>query len=401
MNPAHDSKRRVALVIQRYGLEVSGGAELYTRWLAEHLLEIAHIEVITTCALDYTTWENHYPCGVSEINGVKVHRFAVDEARDWEAAQKQTGRLLLNEHTLFDELNWMQTQGPRSTGLLEFVEQSYERFDLFIFVTYHYAPAFYGLPLVADKAILIPMAHDDPFLRLPVFRPLFHLPQALVYNTPAEQMLVEEVMRLDRPHSQKLGLVIGTGINEITDYSAERFRQRFGIAEPFVLYIGRLSASKNVPELFEYFIRYKAEYPSDLKLVIMGKGEVPVPDHADILATGFVSEEEKFDGLAAAELIVVPSKFESLSMIALEAWLMKKPALVNGNCLVLKDQCRRSNGGLYYYNYDEFAAAIDYLRTHPAHCATLGRNGREFVLNNYEWSIILSKYKTLFHSLGI
>ncbi len=399
MSVANSPKRRVALVIQRYGLEVSGGAELYTRWLAEHLLEIAHIEVITTCALDYTTWENHYPPGVSAINGVKVHRFVVDEVRDWEAAQKQTGRLLLNEHTLFDELEWMQTQGPRSAALLDFIEQSYDRFDLFIFVTYHYAPAFYGLPLVADKAILIPMAHDDPFLRLPVFRPLFHLPQALVYNTPAEQALVEEVMRLDRPHSQKLGLMVGTGINEIADASAARFRQRFGIAEPFMLYIGRLSASKNVPELFDYFVRYKAEYPSELKLVIIGKGEVPVPDHPDIVATGFVSEEEKFDGIAAAEWMVVPSKFESLSMIALEAWLMQKPALVNGNCLVLKDQCRRSNGGLYYYNYDEFAAVIDYLRTHPAHCAALGRNGRSFVQQHYSWEIILAKYQLLFQKI--
>ncbi|MCB0035696.1 MAG: glycosyltransferase [Anaerolineales bacterium] len=399
MSLTNRPKPRIALVIQRYGLEVSGGAELHARWLAEHLMEIAHIEVITTCALEYTTWENYYPCGVGEINGVKVHRFAVDEVRDWEAAQQKTGRLLLNDHTLFDELAWMQEQGPLSTGLLNFIEQSYDQFDLFMFVTYHYAPTFYGLPLVANKAILLPLAHDDPFLRLPVFRPVFHLPQALVYNTPAERKLVEEIMRLAHHKHRTLDIVAGTGINEITDASAVRFRHSFGIQEPFILYVGRLSASKNVPELFDHFVRYKADYPSELKLVVMGKGEVPVPDHPDILATGFVSEEEKFDGLAAAEFIVVPSKFESLSMLALEAWLMQKPALVNGNCLVLKDQCRRSNGGLYYYNYDEFAAVIDYLRTHPTHREVLGRNGRSFVQQHYSWEVILAKYQSLFEKI--
>lgn len=69
---------RVALVVQRYGLEVNGGAELLCRMIAERLASRHSVEVLTTCAVDYVTWKNEYAPGLAEVNGIPVRRFRVD-----------------------------------------------------------------------------------------------------------------------------------------------------------------------------------------------------------------------------------------------------------------------------------------------------------------------------------
>lgn len=391
---------RIAVVVQRYGEEVTGGAELLARWLAEHLQEsLADVEVLTTCAIDFQTWRDEYPAGTSELNGVMVHRFPVDRPRDWQKAQRATWELIGSEHSLVDELRWMEEQGPLSSRLLRYIEENRERFDCFIFSTYLYATTFYGLQLVPDKAILVPNAHEEPYLYLPMFRPLFRLPRALVYNTETER---ETVQRVTQNQARTVSVVAGVGIN-LPDQppAAERFRERFGIAEPFALYVGRITAAKNVPELVDYFIRYKEAVGGDFKLVLAGKGNEPLPEHPDVIRVGFITEEEKFDGLAAAEMSIMPSLYESLSMIALEAWLLERPMVVNGRCLVLKNQCRLSQGGLYYEGYEEFAAVVHYLRERPEVRRELGQNGRRFVQRRYHWDVIMAKYQAVLTTLGI
>ncbi len=388
------SKRQIALVVQRYGEEVNGGAELHARWLAEHLLPLAEVHVITTCAIDYHTWANAYPPGESELNGVQIHRFLVDRQRRPDLPQR-TVALFHQDHTILDELQWMQDQGPFSQDLLDFIRSSYPRFDLFIFVTYLYAPTYFGLQLVSDKAILVPTAHDEPYLRLPMFRPLFHLPQAIVYNTNPEMALVNQIT-----HNQHVPqIVAGVGINVPTDVSAARFREKYGLEGDFMLYVGRVDSSKNLPELFDYFVRFKEAHESDLKLVLIGKAHIDLPDRRDVLSLGFVSEQDKFDAFKAAAIFVMPSLYESLSMVSLEAWLMETPVLLNGSCDVLKYQCRQSNGGLYYHTYEEFALAVLKLMQDPALRDRLGRQGRDFVAGRYDWRIVIAKYQALFDAL--
>ncbi len=386
------TQQRVAIVVQRYGEEVSGGAELHARWLAERLLPLAEIHVLTTCAVDYVTWANEYPAKTTLVNGVTVHRFAVDQPRDWAAAQKQTQALLLQEHSLFDEIAWVKAQGPYSTALLTAVRQSYANFDAFIFFTYLYATTYFGLPLVSDKAILVPTAHDEPFLYLPVFRPLFHLPRAIVYNTLTEKGLVN---RVTGNHGRAQDIIAGVGVNLPDHVSAERFRQKYQIDGPFLLYVGRIAHGKNVPELLEDFQEFRQHQKDPLKLVLIGKANFDLPTHPDIVPLGFLSEQDKFDALQAASVVVMPSLYESLSMIVLEAWLMGRPVLVNGRCAVLRNQCRRSNGGLYYTSYDEFSAALQQLLSNPSLRQQLGRQGQRFAQTEYHWDTIIHRYKTL------
>lgn len=386
--------KRVALVVQRYGEEVNGGAEMLARWLAERLAQLVETHVITTCALDYHTWANVYPPGESVLNGVRILRFTVDEPRHPDFARR-TVALFEEKRTLFDEYQWMKEQGPYSTDLLDYVRGAYDFFDLFIFVTYLYPPTFFGLPLVADKAILVPNAHDEPYLRLPIMRPLFHMPQMIVYNTETEKELVNRVM-----HNHYVPqTVTGVGINVPASVSADRFRQKYGIDGSFVVYVGRVDSAKNVPELLEQFARFRDETGHDTKLVLIGKSSLELPARPDVIPLGFVSEEDKFDAICAADVLVMPSLYESLSLVAMEAWLMGVPTLVNGQCAVLKSQTRRSNGGLYYYSYDEFAAGLQRLLDDAPLRAQLGRQGRAFVAANYSWEVVMAKYRAILETL--
>jgi glycosyltransferase involved in cell wall biosynthesis len=387
---------RIAIVVQRYGEEVNGGAELLARWLAERLTALGEVHAITTCAIDYTTWANHYPAGESWLHGVLVHRFPVEMPRSWVRSQQVTARLIQREHSLLDELDWIRAQGPISTPLFNFINQHEAEFDAFIFVTYLYATTFFGLPLVPHKAILVPAAHDEPYFYFPIFRSLFHLPQAIVYNTEAERQLVNRVMH----NGRRPQIVAGVGINLPGEVDADRFRQKFDLRDPFILYVGRIDEGKNVPELLTYFERYRREMSEPLKLVLIGKPQIPLPDHPDIIPLGFLSEQDKFDAIKAATVVVNPSLYESLSMIALESWLMERPMLVNGRCEVLKQQCRASGGGLYYYNYEEFHQTLSRLLADPLLRQRLGQQGRVFTHNNYHWDVVMAKYEAILRLLA-
>ena len=385
---------RLAIVVQRYGLEVNGGAETAARVLAEHLTSLADVHVFTTCAVDYTTWADVYAPGESRLNGVHLHRFPVDAPRRWERSRKATGRfLLMKDRTVEEELDWLRREGPFSTPLLQAIRRSAGAFDRFIFFTYVYATTVFGLPLVADKAILIPTAHDEPFLYLAAIRPIFHLPQALIYLTHAEQTIVRRVTgNADRPSA-----VIPIGITAPPAGDPQRFRRRYGVDGDFLLYAGRVSEAKNVGELLTYFRRYRAETQRPLKLVLIGQADIPIPAESDILALGFLPESDKFDAYSAASLLVLPSRFESLSIVILEAWLMGTPVLVNAACAVTKEQVRRSHGGLHYAAYAEFAAEVTLLLDSAGLRQSLARQGRRFVQAHYTWEVVLPRYAAFLH----
>ncbi|MCA9994672.1 MAG: glycosyltransferase family 4 protein [Anaerolineales bacterium] len=382
---------RLALVVQRYGSDIHGGSESAARQLAEQLTVLAEVHVLTTCAHDYTTWANSYPAGESELNGVTIHRFLVDSPRNWQQSQQQTGLFLLSNPTLAEQMAWIQREGPFSTPLLRHIQQQASQYDHFLFFTYVYATTFFGLPLVAEKAILVPTAHDEPFLYLDTFRALFHLPRHIVYLTRAEQELVERVTG-----TAVSSQIAALGLTPSTDVSANRFRQKYGVHEPFLFYAGRLAEAKNVPELITYFLNYRQQHPNQpLKLVLTGQPQFPLPNHPDLIPIGFVSEQDKFDGLQAATVVVMPSLYESLSIIILEAWLLGTAVLVNGRCAVTKQQVRQSNGGLYYHNQDEFNATLDRLLSSPDLRQELGENGRLFTTYTYSWPHILAIYQRI------
>jgi len=385
---------KLAFVVQRYGLEVNGGAELHCRQIAEHLSRFFTIEIITTCAIDYVTWKNEYPEGTSTLNNVTVHKFPVDYPRDNQKFNQFSERIFQQPHTLDDEIQWMKLQGPYSTKLLEFIENNANNYDFFIFFTYLYCTTFFGLPLVKDKAILVPTAHDEPPIYLSIFESLFSLPKALIFNTEEERKFVNLKFKTDHI----LQDIIGTGIDAPDTMESAAFEQGYGLNN-FIIYVGRIDESKGCKELFDFFIHFKREFPSSLKLVLLGKAVMEVPTHPDIIPLGFVSEQDKYNCIMASELLVMPSRFESLSMVLFEAWHCNRPVLVNGNCEVLKGQCIRSNGGLWYFNFEEFKECLMFLLNDDQMRQTLGSHGKRFTIESYSWSVIERKYCEMFERL--
>lgn len=380
--------RKVAFVVQRYGLEVHGGSEFLCRAVAEQLRDAVDVEVATTCAVDYMTWKDVYPPGRDEVNGVPVWRFPVDAPRDVGRFNSLYQRVLLAAHSREDEYALMRSQGPYSTPFLEFLRDHGESYDAFVFFTYLYGTTFFGMPLVKERSILVPTAHDEPPVYLGIYGELFQLPRGIIYCTPEERQFVAE--RFSLRHGREV--VAGIGIDLGSDGRAERFRSRFGVEDPFLLYAGRVDPSKGCEELFAYFRRYAKAHPGTLRLVVIGRPAMPVPKHSDIIPLGYVSEEDKVDAYKAAHALVMPSRYESLSIVLLEAWAQGTPALVNGVCRVLTGHCRRSNGGLYYNTYAEFEECVRFLLEAPQARRQMGMNGRTYVQEHYRWEAIREAY---------
>jgi len=391
-------KKKIAFVVQRYGLEVNGGAELHCRQLAEHMHKIYYTEVITTKAIDYVTWQDEYNRDEDVVNGILVRRFSVKEPRNNTLFNKLSETILQGNSTKASEELWMQMQGPYSPELIEYLKKHKNDYDAFIFFTYLYYTTYFGLQEVYDKAILIPTAHDEKPIHLNIFQDMFKLPRGIFYNTKEEKDFVEKKFHIEStPNNGGYG---GVGVEIPKHISAASFQKKYSTGR-FILYIGRIDENKGCRELFAYFSEYKKRSNhNDLKLILMGKEMIPVPQSDDIISLGFVSDEDKFNGLSACEFLILPSQFESLSMVVLEAMKIGKPVLVNGKCDVLKGHCARSNGGLYYQNYYEFEECTNYLLENKYKCQKMGENGQVYVNLNYQWDVITKRLSELVEKIS-
>lgn len=380
-------KKKILFVVQRYGLEVNGGAELHCRQLAERLKDEYDVSVLTTCAIDYVTWKNEYKEGIEHINGVKVIRKKVDFERNQKKFNKISAKLNNEKDNINLGVEWQEAQGPHSSELIKYLEDHKDDYDVIIFLTYLYYTTYFGLKVAPEKSILIPTAHDEPPIYYSIFNETFNLPKAILYSTTTERDFVNKRFKNDYIESDIVGL--GVDINEnAQDINLEK---TFGIKDDYVVYIGRIDESKGCKEMFEYFLEYKKIYNSNLKLVLAGKSAMEIPGNKDIVTLGFVSEDEKVNLIRKSKLLILPSKFESLSLSTLEAMYLKVPVLLNGKCEVLKQHAILSNGGLYYENKWEFIETLDYLIRNSKIAERMGENGRKYVNENYKWNVVMKK----------
>ncbi|MCG6919975.1 MAG: glycosyltransferase family 4 protein [Acidobacteria bacterium] len=387
---------RLAFVIQRYGLEVAGGAELHCRWLAERLAQRHHVEVFATRALDYLEWRNHYPRGTEVVGGIPVHRHTVRRTRNARKFASLSNLCFHETHSREEEEAWVRENGPFSPELVRKVRRSRSDFDRFLFYCYRYYQSYHGLPPVRDRAILVPTAEEDPAIQLGVFKDLFRSPRGILYLTPEERALVEDASgNHDVPNA-----VIGSGLNLPPTDAGHDFAARHGLTRPFVLYVGRIDKNKGCVSLFAYFRKFVEETRADVDLVLAGSAVIPIPDHPRIHHVGRVTEEEKVAALGQCRLLVMPSPYESLSIITLEAWKLGTPVLANGRCRVLMGQCLRSNGGLFYHGYAEFAEGLRLLLEKPQLAASLGRQGRDWVDTECAWETVEGRVEELLERTG-
>jgi glycosyltransferase involved in cell wall biosynthesis len=386
---------KLAVVVQRYGADINGGAELHARYVAERLARHAQVEVVTTCARDYVTWRNERPAGVEQVNGIPVRRFPVSHERDPIHFGRLSRRVFDEPHAIADELAWLDSEGPASPALIDYLERASPEFDFILLFSYRYYHAWHGARRVASKAILVPTAERDPAIGLSIFGPTFRGVRAVMYNSHEERAMIQAATG----NQAVPGVVVGIGSEIPRRSESQRFRKKHNIQRPFAIYVGRIDENKGCKELFDFFLRYAATFPRGLDLVLIGSAIIPIPQHPRIHHLGFLPDQDKFDGIAASDLLIMPSYFESLSMVALEAWALGCPVLANGRCDVLKGQCIRSGAGLYYERYEEFAETLYSLESNGPLNARLGVNGRDYFTQHYTWPVIENKYLDMFDRL--
>ena len=421
---------RIAFIIQRYGPEVLGGSEHLCRLVAERLAATHEVDVITTCARDYITWKNEYSEGIDRVKGVTVRRFPTAATRDIASFNTYSDWIYNNAHTRADEMNWLKQQGPWSPALIEYLKRSHQQYDVLIFFTYLYAITVLGLEVAPHRSILVSTAHDEPAIRLEIFKDVFRKPAAICYLTESERDFVQAHF-VDRPLLED---VVGVGVDlpqqqpyprmperppdddgpqgggdgggadeepqarEFPSHLLARgavFRRRHRLYGPMVLYGGRIDPGKGCEELIQYFSEYVKE-GGDATLALMGVKLMALPEEPFIRFAGLLSERERLQALEAATVVVCPSPYESLSLLALESLSVGTPVLVNARSAVLVEHAIRSNGGLWYADRDEFVEALKLLIRDESLRRALGRNGREYVRRQYRWDVVLGKYERLF-----
>ena len=386
----------LAIVVQRYGADISGGAELHARYIAERLSSQVQVRVLTTCARDHLTWRNEFPPGADEVNGIPVERFRVARERNIRDFGIRSRRVFTRHHSLQEELDWLESEGPVSPGLIARLRRSAGEFDFVVLFSVRYHQAYFGARAVPSRAVLVPTAEREPALALAIFQPIFRGVRAIMYNSLEERAAIHGLA-----HNEDVpGVVVGVGSMIPAVVDAARARRVFGLSRPFIVYVGRIEENKGCGEMFDYFLRYLESTQRDLDLVLIGTPAMPIPPHPRIRHLGFVSDQDKFDVMAAADTLVMPSYFESLSMVALEAWALGRPVLANGRCDVLQGQCVRSNAGLYYENAGDYGAALERLLADRELATAMGRNGRAYFEHHYSWPVIERKYLDMFDQLA-
>jgi glycosyltransferase involved in cell wall biosynthesis len=386
---------KLAIVVQRYGADISGGAELHARYIAERLSRHAEVRVLTTCARDYVTWRNDFPPGRDVVNGIAVERYPVARERDVREFDKRQRIVFGQVHSLHDELQWLESEGPTSPELIAGVRRAATECDYVLFFSIRYYHAYHGARAAADRAILVPTAERDATLGLAMVQPIFRGVRAIMYNSPEERALIDAVAA----NGDVPGVVVGVGSEIPVRVDPGRARQKFSLTNPFVIYVGRIDANKGCAELFDFFTQYASSSRRPLDLVLIGSPVMKIPRHPRVRHLGFVDDQDKFDAMAAAAALIMPSYYESLSMVAIEAWALGRPVLANAHCDVLLGQCLRSNAGLYYENAAEFGGSLDAILDSPALAEALGGNGREYFARHYSWPVIERKYLEMFARL--
>lgn len=389
-------KKKIAIINQRYGLEVNGGSELYSRQIAEKLIAKYDVEVLTSCAVEYVKWSNYYKEGMEQINGVTVRRFKTLHEREPKVFSALDSMMLSNPH-IEEEISeqWIEHMGPYCPELVEYVDKHQDEYEAIIVVTYLYYTAVKSIVRIKNKAIFIPTAHQEPFIHFDMYKKVFGAADAYVFLTDEEKDLVHSIFHNEDVPYEVMG--VGVEVPEVVD--SERFKKKYNL-DNYLIYVGRIDEGKDCPRLFKYFLEYKRRVKSDLKLVLMGKAVCDIPKSPDIISLGFVSEEDKFDGIKGAKALILPSKFESLSISVLEAMTLSVPVIVNGICDVLKGHCVKSNGGLYYKNYFEFEGCINYMMEHPEEYAIMCKNARKYVEDYFQWDDIMKKFDSIIERVG-
>ena len=376
--------RAIAFVAPRLaGSGAVGGAETLIRALAERTAASGDsVHLLTTCAQNHFTWENELPAGSRQVGLLTVHCFPVDPGRNQDRFHRAQERICRGRFTPEDETAWME-ESVNSQALLDFLAR--QPFDRIVV-----GPYLFGLTVAVcrrfpEQARLLPCLHDEPFARVSLIRTLFERAAGILFNSEPEMRLAQRLYALDPGRCHQVGM----GLDEF-DADPDAFAKSRRLTAPYLLYCGRREPLKGTPLLFDYMTAFRARTDRDVKLVLTGSGDVPVPAalRPHLIDAGFVPEPVKRQAMAGAAAFCHPSLNASFSIVLLESWMARTPALVRETAAVLQDHCRKSGGGLWFRHYPEFEEELLRLLDDPALRRRMGDAGRDYVRREYAWPIV-------------
>lgn len=390
---------RLAFVTPWYGENIPGGAETECRTIAENLQKSGNeVEILTTCAKEFASdWNtNFYKEGIYHINQVPVRRFSVKK-RDKAIFDTINYKLIQNKKISLKEEKSFIHEMINSDNLYSYIRQHGSDYDFFLFIPYMFGTTYYGSQIHPEKSILIPCLHDESYARMTIYRSMFENVKGLIFLSEPEKKIANTLFDLKNKQS-----VLGGGINTYISYNAKNFRERYDVQCDYLLYAGRREPGKNVPLLIDYFNLYLKNNPSTLKLILIGSGEVNIPEccKKDIIDLKFIPVQDKYDAYAAATVLCQPSVNESFSIVIMESWLCGTPVLVHADCAVTKNHCIKSNGGLFFKNYAEFEECINYILDNPKKRDIMAECGKRYVTDNYSWERIVMEYEEFLREIN-
>ena len=393
--------KRIAIVVPWYGDNISGGAEMESRELAWHLQSAGtDVEILTTCVKDFSSdwYADYFRPGVYDESGVSVRRFAVRKGNR-KAFDAINLKLMQGRHITESEEKVFMDEMVNSPQLYDYIRENSGNYDFFLFIPYMFGTSFFGSMACPEKSIMIPCFHDEAYIYMSILKKVFEHCAGIVYNAESEKELANRVFCLDGIPQ----VVMGIGMDTDISGSPERFRKKYDIHDPFILYAGRKDAGKNVDLLIRYFeALHRTGAHKDLKLVLIGGGKVEIPESLNekVLDLGFVDIQDKYDAYSAALLLCQPSVHESFSLVIMESWLCSRPVLVHEKCEVTKNFAVQSGGGLYFGNFAEFYECIDFMISNERLSDRMGCNGRRFVKSHFSWDVIIARYMRFFEEVS-
>ena len=335
---------KLAVAVQRYGADINGGAELHARYIAERLARHAerrgrhHLRPRLRDLAQRACRRASRPSTASRCGAFRSTTSGI--RRDF---GRRSARVFEQPHSIADELAWLKSEGPASRAMVDYLARR-APFDFVILFSYRYYHAYHAARRIPAKAILVPTAERDPAVGLGDLRPGVpggsrdHVQLARrARDDPGRGRQRRRARRGRRASARRCRTQADAAAlpPEVQDRSPVRDLRRPHRREQ------GLQASCS-----SYFRRYAATFPAR-----PGPGAGRQRDHAGAasirasITSASSPTRTSSTRMAAADLLIMPSYFESLSMVALEAWAMGKPVLANGRCDVLKGQCIRSGAG--------------------------------------------------------
>ena len=400
--------KSIAIVTPWFGKELTGGAEQTAWQLANRLSARGHpVEVLTTCCKSFLeNWaKNHHRSGVKKENGFVIRRFPVDK-RNQALFDQINGHLLsLPSHKLKPGLRPVHSglskifvnENINSSALLDFLKRRNKDYHSFVFIPYLYGPIIKGLPIVADRAYLLPCLHDEAYAYLNEVGNIFYKAKNILFNSEGEMALAQS---LYGPGITLKSEITGLGIEIDNKLSVSMdCIQSIKLSDKrFILYLGRRDSTKNVEFLVEVFIRYKQQNPeTKLMFVLAGPGKTSFHrSEANVIDLGLVKADEKNALLANCLALVQPSKHESYSRVIMEAWFHGKPAVAHQACLATANIVGKSNGGWLAETQQEWIQIVSHIDALDVDTLNeKGNNGKHFAGEYAVWDRVIDHYEKI------